>query len=92
MNKNGQNGIERCHCPMVVSFSRLTPQTTCLYTRRGLWVEFPPAAVGTTDVPVQNNLLLEYRNQPRLSDGANIAILKNGMVEKRTIYILSIYC
>lgn len=78
MNKKGQNGSRRkptgtadivcsgmirCHCPRA---ARL------LVERRGLWVRIPPAAVGTTDTPVQPNLLLEYRNQPRLSVGANI--------------------
>lgn len=56
-------GTIRCHCPRAAGL---------LAERRGLWVRIPPAAVGTTDAPVQHNLLLEYRNQPRLSVGANI--------------------
>ncbi len=38
--------------------------------------------VGITDAPVQPNLLLEYRDQPRLSDGANITFDKMLIMKK----------
>ena len=76
-------GIERCHCPRVADFSRLLVPACLPAERRGLWVKFLSEAVGTTDAPVQHNLLLEYRNQPRLSDGANITILKNILITKK---------
>lgn len=42
--------------------------------------------VGTTDTPVQPNLLNGHK--PRLSDGVNNTFLKNDKSDKRTIYIV----
>jgi len=89
MNKKGQNtvaglpatDIERCHCP---GLPALAGWLARLAAREGdCGLESHQLAVGTTDTPVQPNLLLEYRNRPRLSDGANNTILKNVLMLKK---------
>lgn len=57
MNKKRTKRNRKVPLPKRSQFCKIT-DATCR-KRRGLWVKFPPAAVGTTDVPVQPNLLIQ---------------------------------